>query len=58
VELLRALRTLAEDRSLCERLGAEGRAFVRERFSVERMVADTYRIYLRLLKEHGFLKTG
>lgn len=56
--LLDALRTLAESPELRERLGAEGRAFVRERFPVERMVADTHRIYLRLLKEHGFLPSA
>ncbi len=53
--LLSALRTLAGDASLRETLGWAGRAFVRERFPVERMVEDTHRIYLRLLRQHGFL---
>jgi glycosyltransferase involved in cell wall biosynthesis len=54
--LLNALTTLAGNVELRERLGAAGREFVRERFSVERMVEDTYQIYLRLLRERGFLK--
>lgn len=53
--LLDALRKLASDPSLRERLGATGRAYVKERFPVERMVEDTHRIYLRLLREHGLL---
>ena len=56
--LLTALRTLACDPALRENFGATGRAFVRERFPVERMVEDTYRIYIRLLKQHGFLPNG
>ena len=54
--LLNALTTLADSSDLRERLGRTGRSFVRERFSVERMVEDTYQIYLRLLRERGFLK--
>jgi glycosyltransferase involved in cell wall biosynthesis len=54
--LLNALTTLAGNADLRQRLGEAGRAFVRERFSVERMVEDTYQIYLRLLRERGFLE--
>jgi glycosyltransferase involved in cell wall biosynthesis len=53
--LLEALRALASDAGLRENLGSAGRAFVRERFPVERMVEDTYRVYLRLLKKQGLL---
>jgi glycosyltransferase involved in cell wall biosynthesis len=53
--LLKALDALAADPALREILGATGRAFVRERFPVERMVEDTHRIYLRLLQQQGFL---
>lgn len=56
--LLDAFRTLAADPELQSRLGSAGRAFASERFSVERMVEDTHRIYLRLLREHGFLKAA
>jgi glycosyltransferase involved in cell wall biosynthesis len=56
--LLEALRSLAADLALREELGTAGRSFVRERFPVERMVEDTYRIYLRLLRQHGFLPAG
>ncbi|MGZ8901612.1 MAG: glycosyltransferase [Limisphaerales bacterium] len=53
--LLKALETLAHSAELRERLGSTGRAFVKERFPVERMVEDTYQIYLRLAQRHGFL---
>jgi glycosyltransferase involved in cell wall biosynthesis len=53
--LLKALVTLASSQSLRETLGSTGRSFVRERFPVERMVEDTYRIYLRLLQQRGLL---
>ena len=56
--LLQALRSLASDAALRESLGSAGRSFVRERFPVERMVEDTYRIYIRLLKQRGFLPEG
>ena len=54
--LLNALTTFAGSSELRARLGQTGQAFVRERFSVEQMVEDTYQIYLRLLRERGFLK--
>ena len=53
--LLSALETLANDVQLRRQLGDAGREFVRERFPVERMVEDTYQIYLRLLRERGLL---
>jgi glycosyltransferase involved in cell wall biosynthesis len=56
--LLEALRILSSDRALRETLGTNGRNFVRERFPVERMVEDTHRIYVRLLKQCGFLAAG
>ncbi|MEI7731415.1 MAG: glycosyltransferase family 4 protein [Verrucomicrobiota bacterium] len=48
-DVAEAVHTLAEDPGLCERLGRDGQAFVRTRFSVETMVADTYSLYQRLL---------
>ena len=53
--LLDALRILARDADLRERLGEAGREFVRDRFPVERMVEDTHQIYLRLLRQRGFV---
>lgn len=53
--LLKALISLAGNVDLRRQLGEEGRAFVRERFPVERMVEDTCQIYLRLLRERGFM---
>jgi glycosyltransferase involved in cell wall biosynthesis len=53
--LLDALRTIVSDVELRKRMGESGREFVRERFAVERMVADTHQLYLRLLREGGFL---
>ena len=53
-ELLKALEALARSKELRDRLGTAGRTFVGERFSVERMVEDTYQIYRRLLREHGY----
>lgn len=57
-QLLDSLHKLAADPALRERFGLAGRDFVAERFSVERMVEDTYRIYLRLLQERGFLTSA
>jgi len=42
------LLQLARDRTLRERLGRRGRQFVQERFGVQRMVDDLYRLYVRL----------
>lgn len=42
------LTLLATDRSLCDRLGQTGQAFVRENFSVERMVDALHTLYLKL----------
>jgi glycosyltransferase involved in cell wall biosynthesis len=53
--LLNALSELAAKVELRERLGANGREFIRERFSVERMVEDTRELYLRLLRERRLL---
>ena len=55
--LLKAIETLATNVQLREKLGSAGRDFVRERFPVERMVEETYQIYLRLLRERGFLSS-
>jgi glycosyltransferase involved in cell wall biosynthesis len=41
---------LADDRDLARKFGQTGRAFVQERFSVEKMVADIYELYFRLLR--------
>ena len=42
------LLRLADDPALRERLGRRGQQFVRERFSVQRMVDDLYQLYVRL----------
>jgi glycosyltransferase involved in cell wall biosynthesis len=42
------LLRLAQDPALRQRLGHRGQQFVRERFSVQRMVDDLYQLYLRL----------
>jgi glycosyltransferase involved in cell wall biosynthesis len=56
--LMNAIETLAANQKLRQELGARGREFVRERFPVERMVEDTYQIYVRLLRERGFLNSS
>lgn len=45
--LARAIVTLLKDRELRKRLGSAGLARVRERFTAERMVQDTLRVYQR-----------
>jgi glycosyltransferase involved in cell wall biosynthesis len=47
-----ALNRLIEDSDLRRRLGQRGRAFVKERFSVERMVEDLYALYMKLFDEN------
>jgi glycosyltransferase involved in cell wall biosynthesis len=47
------IQTLAADPDLRHRLGANGRALVREVFTVERMVEDTRRLYQTLLQQHA-----
>ena len=47
------LLQLAGDPVLRERLGRNGRNFVRENFSIEKMVDDQYTVYLKLAAEHG-----
>jgi glycosyltransferase involved in cell wall biosynthesis len=51
--LRRRLLQLADDPGLRAQLGAQGRAFVRDNFAVEKMVADTYALYVRLAAERG-----
>ena len=46
--LARAIVTLLKDPALRERLGAAGLARVRERYSAERMVEETLRVYQRV----------
>jgi glycosyltransferase involved in cell wall biosynthesis len=53
--LVEALQTLAHSPDLRQRLGTVGREFVKQRFSVERMVEDTYQIYLKLARDRGLL---
>ena len=48
--LAKAIRTLLTDRALRERLGKAGLRRVRERFTVDRMVAATLRVYARLAR--------
>jgi glycosyltransferase involved in cell wall biosynthesis len=47
------LLQLAGDPALREKLGRCGQAFVRENFSIEKMVADQYDVYLKLAAERG-----
>jgi glycosyltransferase involved in cell wall biosynthesis len=47
------LLQLAGDPALREKLGRRGQAFVRENFSIEKMVADQYDVYLKLAAERG-----
>ncbi len=49
----RRLRQLAGDAALRASLGQTGRAFVKENFSVEKMVADQYNTYLELAAERA-----
>jgi glycosyltransferase involved in cell wall biosynthesis len=47
------LLQLAGDAALREKFGRAGTAFVRDNFSVEKMVADQYHVYLKLAAERG-----
>ena len=47
------LLQLANDPALREKFGRAGRAFVKENFSVEKMVDDQYHVYLKLAAERG-----
>ena len=51
--LIQHLLQLEADPALRERLGQRGREFVRERFSVERMVNELHQLYLRLAAKAG-----
>ena len=51
--LIQRLLQLEADPALRERLGRRGPEFVRERFSVERMVNDLHQLYLRLAAKAG-----
>ena len=51
--LIACLARLAEDPALATGLGLAGREFVRERFTVERLVDDQCRLYRRLAAKHG-----
>jgi len=44
---------LANDAALCKQFGKRGQQFVRENFSVEKMVADQYAVYQKLAAERG-----
>lgn len=46
------LLQLAGDPALCKTLGQAGQQFVRENFAVEKMVRDTYNLYIRLAAGH------
>jgi glycosyltransferase involved in cell wall biosynthesis len=47
------LLQLARDPALGEKFGRAGNAFVKENFSVEKMVDDQYTVYLKLAAERG-----
>ena len=49
------LLQLTGDATLRKKFGSAGRAFVRENFSVEKMVADQYTVYQQLAAERGLL---
>ncbi len=49
------LLQLANDPALREKFGQRGQQFVKENFSVEKMVDDQYNIYLKLAAEHPLL---
>jgi glycosyltransferase involved in cell wall biosynthesis len=46
------LLKLAGDPALCKKMGDAGRDFVRENFPVEKMVRDTYNLYMKLGAGH------
>jgi glycosyltransferase involved in cell wall biosynthesis len=50
-KLLERLRQLALDPALRSRLGRNGREYVADRFSVQRMVDDLHALYLRLSRQ-------
>jgi glycosyltransferase involved in cell wall biosynthesis len=47
------LLQLANDPALRKKFGKRGQQFVKENFSVEKMVADQYNVYLKLAAERG-----
>jgi glycosyltransferase involved in cell wall biosynthesis len=47
------LRQLANDPALREKFGRAGAAFVRDNFSIEKMVDDQYHVYLKLAAQRG-----
>jgi glycosyltransferase involved in cell wall biosynthesis len=47
------LLQLAGDSALREKLGRRGQTFVRENFSIGKMVADQYDVYLKLAAKRG-----
>jgi len=51
--LVERVARLAADSALRARLGETGRAFVRERFTLERLVDEQHALYLRLMAERG-----
>jgi glycosyltransferase involved in cell wall biosynthesis len=54
-DLLNGLADLAGNAELRARMGASAREFVRERFPIEKMVADTRALYWRLLEGRGLV---
>jgi len=42
------LLLLGGDTALCRRLGQTGQSFVKENFSIEKMVNDQYHVYMKL----------
>jgi len=44
---------LAQNPALREKFGRHGKSFVRENFSIEKMVDDQYDVYLKLAAERG-----
>ena len=53
--LTERLLRLARDPNLRTRLGERGRAFVKERFSVEKMIQDLEALYWHLARQRGII---
>lgn len=53
VQLADAMRRLAESKELRETMGSAGRAFVEERYSMDRVLAETWTLYLECLERAG-----
>jgi glycosyltransferase involved in cell wall biosynthesis len=53
VTLNARLLQLAGDPALCQKLGQAGQSFARQNFAVEKMVRDTYNLYMNLMADRA-----